>query len=707
MRNKKHSSPFLRRRTPFPVRLLFFSFLLVLPAPTILTAETFSKQTPIQFESDNLEYKESHQIIVASGNVKVQQSSYTFHSDHAVFNIPNRTLEASGLVRFRDVNGNEIRSQLLRYDADKGSAELLNAEGSFGPWLFAAKKVQRDDQSNYYLERARLTTCGADLSKYHLYGHKIKILPQRRLTVLHALFRLGPVPVLYLPYYYYSLGEKHLAFQFFPGTNQSEGPFARTVWGYPTSDYTYTRLYIDYLSRRGVGTGGEINYAWSDRAKGSVYGFRIDDDVTHQERWNARFFHWQRLSPHLILQTNANRLSDDQFPNDFFREDFNRVVRDLKSSLALTYQKNNLILRILGERSDQYDLVNREFIAGEMLSPKLEINHVQSRLGFLGLDKIFSFTAANRFAGTSPSTGFLSRHYRRESDAQFTLLRGFQVSRATHFVPKISLKNQWSDRPQGNEFNENYIQRANLETVVRQQLGHFLDVDLTYLMSMRFQANQGEDQGIEDHTLSFLSWLRPSSLFGFRFETAHLLPRFKGESLTPLNREKYLPLRGEINVTPRNNIELFFREEYTLADPVTGSMHPLNVQSEITFGQRALGRDYFSMASSYFSSRDNAFELRHSGRYSPSDKLKLEGALRTLLFYENANLLNVSKAEMLEKELLVRTEWRCWELSFTFRERKGVLEFLFNLELKLERLDREKTVRTDKGSEWYPWRAWK
>lgn len=662
--------------------------------------------TPVHFESDSLEYQELKQVIVASGNVKVQQSSYTFFSDHAVFNIPEKSLEAWGLVRFSDLQGNTIRARFLTYTAGKGSAQLVDTEGSFGPWVFSAKKVTRDENGNFFLEKARLSTCEMDLSKYHLYGHRIKIFPQKRLTVQHALFRLGSVPILYLPYYYYSLGEKHLAFQIFPGSNQSEGAFVRTVWGYPLTDETYLKVYLDYLSNRGIGTGGEADYYFGEKAKGSLYGFRIFDRLSNRERWNARLFHWQRLSPSSILQISANRLSDDTFPNDFFREDFNRVVREFNSSLALTYQKKNIFFRLFSERSEEYDVTNREFFPAEILVPKLEFSQMQSQVGLLGVEKIVSASFSNRFAGKSSSRTVLNRQYRSESDFQFSLLRRFAMGYKTTLVPEVTFKNQWTNHPQDAEFGEESIQRMELGGNLRHEIGNFWDLDFTYVLADRFQSNRGDDQGREKHALSFLSLIRPKEWFSFRFETEHNLPRYKGESLTFLERRNYQPLRGEISIMPKNDLEFFFREEYTLFDPLTGSKHPLSTQSEILWGQRAQGGNYFAMGTSYFPSRDNVLELRHSARISPNDTWRLEGTLRTLLFYRDLNVFNANRAELIEKELLVRKEWRCWELSFTFRERAGVVEFLFNLELKLERLTRQKSTRVGQESEWYPWRGW-
>lgn len=671
-----------------------------------ISASTKTVQPPIHFESDSLEYQELNQVIIASGNVKVRQSSYTFYSDHAIFDIPKKNLSAWGLVRFSDVQGNEIRAKSLTYETQEGSAKLLDTEGSFGPWIFAAQKVIRDSEGNFFLERAKLSTCETDFSKYHLYGQRIKIMPKKRLTVQNALFRIGPVPVLYLPYYYYSLGEKHLGFQIFPGRGQSEGAFARTVWGYPTTDETYTQVYLDYLSRRGLGTGGEINYYFGDQAKGSIYGYRIDDQLRQQERWNARFFHWERFGQNLILQSNINQLSDESFPNDFFREDYNRIVRDPKSSVSATYQKGYSFFRLIGDRSELFDVgKSSEFFPSEILAPRFEFSQVQTPVGFLGLQKNISASFTNRFAGRNFNSQDNSRDYRRESEAVVSILRQLRLSRSTTFVPKINFRNLWTDRPQGTEPQDKAWQKLETESTLRQSLSHMLDIDLTYRFTQRLQDNQGDDQGREVHSLSYLSTFQPWYWFYFRLETAHNLPRLKAEPIAFLEPKNYQPIRGEISINPRHNLELFLREEYTLFDPITGSKHPLNTETELTFGHRVAGEDYASIGTSYFASRDNAFELRLKGRYTPFETIKLEGTLRTLLFYSHGDAFEINRADLLEKELLVRQEWRCWELSFVFRERAGVVEFLFNLELKLERLTREKSRKENQGAEWYPWRG--
>ena len=699
-------------------RRLFLALLLASGLASAAHADARPKD-PIRFESDHLEYREAEQVIVASGNVVVRQSSYTFRSDLATFDLPHKHLEASGRVRFDDVQGNEIRSRFLTYDADTGASQLDEAEGSFGPWLFATEEIVRDKDGNFTLKRARLSTCENDLSKYHLYGYKIRILPHRRLTVQNALFRIGPVPVLYLPYYYYSLGEKHLSFQFFPGQNQSEGFFLRTIWGYPTTDDTYLKVYLDELTRRGIGTGGEFNYYFGDTAKGSLYGYRINDRLTDRSRWNARLYHWQQLSPHWIMQSDINQLSDPDFPNDFFREDYNRVVTNPLTNAAVTFSTGSFFLRTVAERQDIYDITQNKFISGQQLAPSVTLNQTQGPL-FLGFDRTWSLSAVNRFSGNGPylvatstpdqfglvpfTPVGLDRNYRREVDAQFSVIRQVRITRLTTFVPKITVDNFWTDRPQGAEPPEHSVQRVGTESTLRQRLANW-DFDLTYLYTQRLEQNRGLDQGRENHQLNFLAWYYPGSWLSVRLDTSYTLPHLKGEPLAFLDRRRYQPLRGEATFIPQEKWELFFREEYALYDPNTTSAHALSTETELLYGRRELGENYFLIGSSYFSSQDHQFELRNGARFSLFRWLQLEGTIRTLLSYGNGLFFQANDAQMIEKEVTAKTSWRCWDFSFLFRERKGVQEFLVNVELQLDRSNREKQEHPQRESEFYPWRG--
>jgi lipopolysaccharide export system protein LptA len=697
------------------IRFTLFFFLLFFSAGTLYAIEQPPPKEPIHFESDELEYSQTSQIIVATGSVTVHQTSYTFHSDHAIFNVQDKSLKAWGRVRFQDLQGDQIRAKFLTYNAQDESAQLEDAEGSFGPWIFAAKKISRDSQGGFALERARLSTCETDFSKYHLYGYRIQVIPNKRLTVQHALFRIGPVPVLYLPYYYYSLGEKHLAVQLYPGHSQSLGPFLRSTLGYAVTDQTYAKVYLDWMNKKGMGTGGEFNYYFDNGVKGSFYGYQMDDrhyefnngiaDTTEERRrWNVRWFHWQKFSDAILWQANCNRMSDESFPNDFFREDFDRVARDLKTSTAFTYQKKQNYLRMIAETQDRFDTIGQNFYTAEASVPQVEYTHTQSPLGFLKLEHIYSLSFVNRYAGQTALGGILSRDYRNEANAQYSLLRPFRLTKQTQFVPKFTVKNEWMDRPQGGEPQEPWVQHLISEAALRQRMGTMLNMDLGYRLDQRLQDNQGNDRGRADHRLTFFSWFIPQSWISFRFNTAYRLPKSTDHAVAFLAPANYDPLQGEISINPSSRLEIFFREQYLLQDPNTGSARPITTQSEIVWGRKMEGKSYISMGGSYFAAKDHSVQFYNSARFAPSEKLQLEGTLRYLVSYRNLNLLEVEKVDFMEKELNAKTEWRCWVFAFTFRERRGGVEFLANVELKIQSMERSKRAHTEQSSEFYPWR---
>jgi hypothetical protein len=142
-----------------------------------------------------------------------------------------------------------------------------------------------------------------------------------------------------------------------------------------------------------------------------------------------------------------------------------------------------------------------------------------------------------------------------------------------------------------------------------------------------------------------------------------------------------------------------------LYDENTGSKHPLSTQGEIVVGPNILGGNYGLFGFTHFAARDHQIELRQSAKWSIHPKLQLEGTLRSYYFYDSGNLWHANHIEFYEKELVTKTEWRCWILGFLIRERRGGFEFQFNIELKLDSQPIQKQKKTQVAEEFYPWRG--
>ncbi|MBI1979800.1 MAG: hypothetical protein HYS58_03445, partial [Elusimicrobia bacterium] len=65
---------------------MFLLFLCALFPVSALHASS-QEETPILFKSDHLEYRQGEEVILASGNVRVDQTSYTFLSDFAAIDL--------------------------------------------------------------------------------------------------------------------------------------------------------------------------------------------------------------------------------------------------------------------------------------------------------------------------------------------------------------------------------------------------------------------------------------------------------------------------------------------------------------------------------------------------------------------------------------------------------------------------------------------
>lgn len=658
---------------------------------------------PIHFEANEMEYSQKTQIITATGNVVANQSSYTFTSDFARYDMAKQSVIAWNNVRFKDKAGNLIGADEINYSATDGSAELLEGNGMFGPWLFATKKITRDAGGNFLLERAKLSACEPNFDRYHLFGYRVRVIPGKRLTVQNALFKIGKVPIFYFPYYYRSLGEKYLAFQFYPGQSNSEGFFTKTLWGYPFFENTYEKLYLDFMSKRGIGWGGELNYNNNDNVKGSLFAYRVEDQKTDRTRWNARLYHWQTFAKDWMMQIQSNKMSDDSFSNDFIRDDFDPIASELRSNFALTHTVRGQYWRLYAEQIENYNSNTNYFYTRDAIAPELSWTQTQTPIGWGGVQTEASVSVRDHFA-TFVDSQTIVRTDRLESDARVGLLRSFSLSRWTQVVPNFALTNRWLEKRFGEELPEKSVQRFVASTVLRQRLLGGTDLDLTHTFVQRFQNRSGSLNGRELHFLDFLLDSRPNRFFHHRLRSGLDLPIDNAQHYDLSDGKYYRPVSAEVTWTPKRKVEIFMRSDFTLYDANTHSSRIQTTQTDFTFGDRTLDQSYYSIGTSFQAENSNFFELHQSGVLKLTDWFSIQATLRSNFFFINQNAFNVKRLNIFDKELIANTQWRCWKLSLTFRERKDVFEFLFNVDLKLDSSRPSPSQDLSGSSEFYPWR---
>ena len=149
--------------------------------------------TKTVISADRVSYNRAREMLFAEGAVKLEQTessgaTQTITSDSLLFN--TQTLE--GVFD----NSRVIKAESNAINLPSGSKITVASD------LFA-----RDDSGTISFKKGSLTFCDDENPHWRIKASRIWLLPGNEFAFLNALVYVGPVPVLYLPAFYYPKDE--------------------------------------------------------------------------------------------------------------------------------------------------------------------------------------------------------------------------------------------------------------------------------------------------------------------------------------------------------------------------------------------------------------------------------------------------------------------------------------------------------------------
>lgn len=182
--------------------------------------------TKTTISADRVSYNRAREMLFAEGAVKLEQTeanggSQTISSDSLLFN--TQTLE--GVFD----NSRVVKAQSNAINLPSGSKISVASD------LFA-----RDDSGTITFKDGSLTFCDDENPHWRIKASRIWLLPGNEFAFLNALVYVGPVPVMYLPAFYYPKDE--LVF------NPVFGYRNRAGYYFQTTTYLFGRKPLDTSS---------------------------------------------------------------------------------------------------------------------------------------------------------------------------------------------------------------------------------------------------------------------------------------------------------------------------------------------------------------------------------------------------------------------------------------------------------------------------
>ena len=270
-------------------------------------------------------------VATATNGIRIKYENAFLSADRAAVNFQTGEVIADGAVRIQRDDQIWV-GEHVRYNFKTRQMETEQFRTGKTP-VFAAGQGLHGDTTNqvYYATNAFVTTDDVAVPFQKVRARYLKIVPGKYIQVRHATLYLGSIPVFYWPYYKRVLGERANQFNFIPGSSSSFGSFLRSSYTWFPNEQLDAKLHMDYRSKRGIGTGPDVNYDLGRWGQGTLKYYYLHDNepgtnfsgaAIPDNRQRVYFGYQSTPFTDLSLKGLVQYESDEKVSYDFFEGEY-------------------------------------------------------------------------------------------------------------------------------------------------------------------------------------------------------------------------------------------------------------------------------------------------------------------------------------------------------------------------------------------------
>lgn len=633
----------------------------------------------------------------------VRDSTFTIKADRLSLDLGTRIGTAEGFFMIDD-GRSALAGHGGTFDFLRHAGMVYDTRGAHGDWRLRAKSARKTPEQRFDYWGADFTGCNFEPPHYHFRSTRLTVVPQRYMLARNAVFYLGRVPIFYTPVLYKSLKPRHLLrMRLEPGYDRRNGPFMKGTLITEHAPSLYSKLYLDYYAKQGVGTGLELERNDASRgSRGALLGYRIKETSTGNDRWGVIGNGYETLGASWAAQGRLQWQSDADFNNHYARSRTLRVTPELLNSAALVYRRPLWNARLSYDRRDEATAARTEYFKTSETAPRLDAQTAPLRLWRLPWLNTFSGYAQNNYSNARP-------YLERSVNGDWFMTRSFSLVRWLTFTPGFGVGETFYDRlspvdtPVSQPRQDIAVARYRTANTLRfSTLVGALDFGHSFTRRLQPDAlnvdRGASDYGIETNAFTLVEAFRPTRRSLARFSSGYDLRRFRDRELA--FRERVDPIVAELSYAARNDLNLTVRDDYQLA---RGNRSFIGTAD---WGDRERGR-YAGGGFGYTIGLPDRYQWNTELGWSPSTHTwRLEGALRGEASH-SGGIDTLHAFHAFEKELSITKTWHDFFTRVMVRFRPGfVQEVNVRLSMRLPSFHQEPPAgRRDWESEWFPERA--
>ena len=345
---------------------------------------------PVSLVADQLSFNEENQSYEAIGDVVLRQGDLELRANELLWQASTQDAAARGEVLLNDADV-AFSGDSMQYNMSTGQGlarggRVLVHSGNFH---LAGDEIEKHGQANYFVKDGSFTTCDGEIPDWKFSAREVNVDLGGYARAKGVFFHIRDVPVLYAPLMYFPVKTERESGLLAPwfGYSKNKGTRASMAWYQVIDRNMDATLYLDYLSKVGLGTGLEYRYALANQNNGKALYYHV---AGIDEMPNTYYLAWKHRGnlPGGWTLTSDVEYTDKQEFFDEFGETAEEYNRDQTVSTVI-FQRNWQKLNLVGMGRYLKDLEGDNDESLQRL-PELGLGQSRYRLGetplYLGLE---------------------------------------------------------------------------------------------------------------------------------------------------------------------------------------------------------------------------------------------------------------------------------------------------------------------------------
>jgi LPS-assembly protein len=258
---------------------------------------------------------------VLKGSVDIMQGNRRLQSEMATFNQVTGDITLEGGATYREPG------LLLKGQSAHANTQTLVTTLNGAQYVMHERQIRgdvetitRESDNKIRIIEGTYTQCPPGDESWKLSAGEIVLDQETGFGLAkHASLKVGNVPILYLPYFYFPIDDRRVSGFLYPSLRYSsdDGSEINTPYYFNIAPHMDDTLSPSYIEKRGILLENEFRYLTEHTHNTLTTAFLAsDNDYDDQNRWLFSFVQPARWSENITSEINYIHVSDDDYMDD-------------------------------------------------------------------------------------------------------------------------------------------------------------------------------------------------------------------------------------------------------------------------------------------------------------------------------------------------------------------------------------------------------